>query len=113
MKEMPKKDLEENKTFYNNFLKITNDEEIKEFINKNLEKIKKVEKLQKQLETIERPISNEILETIARKIINVNKLSEEEEKMREENINEISKILEKIANKGSVNKEPEIKEINL
>ena len=52
---MPKKDLEENKAFYNNFLKITNDEEIKEFINKNLKKVEKAEELQKQLENLKKP----------------------------------------------------------
>ena len=54
-KGMPKKDLEENKAFYNNFLKITNDEEIKEFINKNLKKVEKAEELQKQLENLKKP----------------------------------------------------------
>jgi hypothetical protein len=55
VKGMPKKDLEENKIFYNNFLEITNDEKIKEFINKNLEKINKIEELQKALEDLKKP----------------------------------------------------------
>jgi len=50
MEEMPKKDLKENKIFYNRFLEITKDDEIKEFIEQNLEKIKKIEELEKQLE---------------------------------------------------------------
>ena len=130
---MPGENLEENRDLYDLILqKFSNpqdEEEIKiiERATKNLEKITEVENLLEQFQALseeknisisdetkkaKKLVSKETLENIAKKILNIEKLSEDEEKIRKDKINDISKIIEKIANRGVEDKKVDIKQIN-